>query len=378
MAIREPSLLPTVEGAVLALAASGEWTALHASALEPLVERGGGNGKEVRSVTIDAGHIERFDTYGAWLLERLARGWKAKGCSTEIVHLPADYQSLMDEVLRSNLASPPATRRPNAATAVLAAIGHTMTNVGRDLIWIIAMIGQVAAVAVRVVARRSFRPTSLVHQLDRVGWGAVPIILLITFLVGAIVAQQGIFNFRRFGAGEYVVDLIGFLVLRELGVLIVSIMVAGRSGSSFTAELGSMKMREEIDALRSMGCDPVEILVLPRIAALVIAVPMLTFLGSMAALFGGALISWAYGDINPYIFVARLKDAIDLNTFEVGMSKAPFMGLMIGVVACMEGFAVQGSAESLGLHTTASVVKSIFLIIVIDGLFSLFFAAVRM
>lgn len=376
--LHEPSLMPTVRGTALALAASGEWTATHASALEPLIERAGRNGGDVRSVTVDAGRIERFDTYGAWLLERLVRGWNSRGCRADIVHLPDDYQPLMEEVLRTNLTSPSMKRRASSIVVALAAIGHAMTNVGRDLTWIIATIGQVAAVTVRAAVRRSLRPTSLVHQLDRVGWGAVPIILLIMFLVGAIVAQQGIFNFRRFGAREYVVDLIGFLVLRELGVLIVSIMVAGRSGSSYTAELGSMKMREEIDALRSMGCDPAEILVLPRIAALVLAVPMLTFLGSMAALFGGALVAWVYGDINPYIFLARLRDAIDLNTFEVGMFKAPFMGLIIGVIACMEGFAVQGSTESLGLHTTASVVKSIFLVIVVDGLFSLFFAAVRM
>jgi phospholipid/cholesterol/gamma-HCH transport system permease protein len=158
----------------------------------------------------------------------------------------------------------------------------------------------------------------------------------------------------------------------------VSIMVAGRSGSAYTAELGSMRMREEIDALRTMGLDPTEILVLPRILALVIAVPLLTFLGSIAALYGGALVTWVYGGINPDIFLSRLKESIDLDTFAVGMFKAPFMALIIGVVACVEGYQVQGSAESLGLRTTASVVKSIFLVIVIDGLFAVFFAAVGM
>jgi phospholipid/cholesterol/gamma-HCH transport system permease protein len=168
------------------------------------------------------------------------------------------------------------------------------------------------------------------------------------------------------------------LVLREIGVLIVCIMVAGRSGSSYTAELGAMRMREEVDALRTMGFDPIEVLILPRILALVIAVPILTFLGSMAALYGGGLVSWLYGGIQPEVFLARLRDAVTSTTFEVGMIKAPFMALVIGTVACVEGLQVQGSAESLGEKTTNSVVKSIFLVIVLDGVFAMFFASIGM
>ncbi len=202
--------------------------------------------------------------------------------------------------------------------------------------------------------------------------------VLITFLIGGIIAQQGIFHFRKFGADSYVVDLVGILVLREIGVLIIAIMVAGRSGSSYTAEIGSMKMREEIDALRTMGLDPVEVLLLPRVVALIIALPILTFIGSMAALYGGGVVAWAYGGMSPAIFIARLKEAISVTHFEVGIIKAPFMALVIGVVACAEGLAVKGSAESLGLQTTASVVKSIFLVIVLDGFFAIFFASIGM
>ena len=177
-------------------------------------------------------------------------------------------------------------------------------------------------------------------------------------------------------ADIYVIDMVGVLVLREVGVIIVAVMVAGRSGSAYTAELGSMRMREEVDALRTMGFDPTEVLILPRIVALLIAVPILTFLGSMSAIYGGALVAWGYGGINPDVFLSRLKEAISLDTFEVGMIKAPFMALVIGIVACVEGFKVEGSAESLGLHTTASVVKAIFLVIVFDGLFAMFFASI--
>ena len=191
---------------------------------------------------------------------------------------------------------------------MLGAIGLSIVSVGHMLAGIANMMGALAVALGRVIVNpRRFRFTSMVHQLDNVGWRAVPIILLITFLIGAIIAQQGIFHFRKFGADIYVVDMVGILVLREIGVLIVSIMVAGRSGSAYTAELGAMKMREEIDALHTMGFDPVEVLILPRIVALIIAVPILTFLGSMAALYGGGLVAWLYGGIDPDIFIAAAE-----------------------------------------------------------------------
>jgi len=261
----------------------------------------------------------------------------------------------------------------------LKSLDRSVATIGGDLLAVVNMLGALGLALVAVLRRQmGFRLTSTIHHLDRVAWQAVPIILLITFLIGGIIAQQGFFHFRKFGADDYVVDMVGILVLREIGVLIVAIMVAGRSGSSYTAELGSMKMREEIDALRTMGVDPVATLLLPRVIALVIALPLLSFLGSMAALYGGGLVAWLYGGMSPEIFMARLREAISLTHFKVGLIKAPFMALAIGVVACAEGLNVKGSAESLGLQTTASVVKSIFLVIVLDGLFAMFFASVGM
>jgi phospholipid/cholesterol/gamma-HCH transport system permease protein len=371
-------LIDTTEGDTLRLAAAGAWTSTNARPLELEIDAAARRHAAVKQVAIDMGGVERLDTFGAWLLERLVRALQSRGAATEIVGLKQDYRALIDELHQIKL-EVPSQRRGIGVTEALASVGRTMANVGDTLLGILNMLGAICVAFGRVIAHpRRFRFTSLVHQLDNVGWKGVPIILLITFLVGAIISQQGIFHFRKFGADIYVVDMIGILVLRELGVLIVCIMVAGRSGSAYTAELGSMKMREEVDALRTMGFDPVEVLVLPRILALIIGVPILTFLGSLAALYGGGLVAWLYGGIDPDIFLQRLKEAIDVKTFEVGMIKAPFMALVVGVVACVEGMKVKGSSESLGLQTTASVVESIFLVIVLDGFFAIFFASIGM
>jgi phospholipid/cholesterol/gamma-HCH transport system permease protein len=216
----------------------------------------------------------------------------------------------------------------------------------------------------------------VVFHLDRTGLQAVPIIFLMSFLIGGIIAQQSVFQLRYFGADVYVVDLVGILVLRELGVLLAAIMLAGRSGSAYTAEIGSMKMREEIDALQVIGLDPNEVLIMPRLLALVVALPLLTVIADMAALIGGAIVSFIYASISIESFILRLRDAVGLNTLLVGLIKAPFMGLIVGLIAAAEGLKVEGSAESLGRRTTASVVKAIFTVIVADGFFAMFFAAI--
>ena len=367
------------QGGQLKLAGAGAWTAQNARELEALIDGEAARAGKLSQVDIDMRGVERLDTFGAWLLERLVRSFTARGCETNVTGLKQDYRALIDELHAVKLKQAPPQATGQGPGYALDSIGQSVVSVGHTLTSFLNMLGALTIAILRMVARpRSFRFTSLVHQLDNVGWRAVPIILLITFLIGCIIAQQGIFHFRKFGADIYVVDMVGILVLRELGVLIVSIMVAGRSGSAYTAELGSMKMREEIDALRTMGFDPIEVLALPRIMALIIAVPILTFLGSMAALYGGGLVCWLYGGIDPDVFLQRLKEAITLDHFKVGMIKAPFMALIVGVVACVEGLAVKGSAESLGLQTTASVVESIFLVIVLDGFFAIFFASIGM
>jgi phospholipid/cholesterol/gamma-HCH transport system permease protein len=357
------------------LVATGAWTAVHAKELDDLIARLDLNSARV----IDMREVEAFDTFGARLLQRLTQQREYKGSPLQIQGLAERFTGLFDAVAKA-CEQPPVIPPHEGWMSSLATVLHRrLTEAGRVSAILLNMLGALGTVLLRVITRpRAFRLTSAIHHLDRVGWQAVPIILLITFLIGAIIAQQGFFHFRKFGADDYVVDMVGILVLREIGVLIVAIMVAGRSGSSYTAELGSMKMREEIDALTTMGLDPLEVLILPRVAALLIALPILAFLGSMSALYGGGLVAWLYGGMSPDIFIARLKDAISITHFKVGMTKAPFMALVIGVVACSEGLLVKGSAESLGIRTTASVVKAIFLVIVLDGLFAIFFASIGM
>jgi phospholipid/cholesterol/gamma-HCH transport system permease protein len=375
----EPLLSSATEGDQAKLCAAGAWTASNAQSIDSLIESIGPTFEASTAITVDLSRVAALDTFGAWLLGRLVGEAEKRDRKIHLTGLADRFVGLWEAVRRAQQNRDTIAKADSGLKSRLTQLSQGAETFGKDLVGLVTMLGAVAHALVRALMNpRSFRLTSTVHHIDRVGWQAVPIILLITFLIGGIIAQQGFFHFRKFGAEDYVVDMVGILVLREIGVLIVAIMVAGRSGSSYTAELGSMKMREEIDALRTMGFDPVEILILPRVLALILALPILAFLGCMSALYGGGLVAWVYGDMSPDIFVTRLKEAISVTHFKVGMIKAPFMALVIGVVAAMEGLRVKGSAESLGQQTTASVVKSIFIVIVLDGLFAMFFASIGM
>ncbi|MGZ5877103.1 MAG: MlaE family ABC transporter permease [Bradyrhizobium sp.] len=374
-----PLLTATPSGDVLELRPGGSWTAANVTTLEALSDAVTAQLDRSKAVKLNMAEVRELDTLGAWLIEKMSRRATSAGHRADVVGVAESYAGLIEEVRQVNRHNPAPAPAPNPVLVKLNEIGRSTIGATEDLIVFLEMLGSLFLAIVGVLRRpRSLRLTSLVYQLYRVGWQAIPIIVLITFLIGAIIAQQGFFHFRKFGADSYVVDMVGILVLRELGVLIVAIMVAGRSGSAYTAELGSMKMREEIDALSTMGLDPVEVLILPRVIALVCALPILSFIGSMAALYGGGLVAQFYGGMGPPVYIARLREAVSVTHFEVGIIKAPFMALVIGIVACSEGFRVKGSAESLGKQTTTSVVKSIFLVIVLDGLFAVFFASIGM
>ncbi|ACA19262.1 protein of unknown function DUF140 [Methylobacterium sp. 4-46] len=356
---------------------TGSWTADQAPAVEAAAAAIAAPGEPGPRVQVDLSGLVRLDTLGAFVLERTRSEIEAAGRAVDYAGARPEHRILLREVAYRRDTPPPPRRRRLGLLDGLEALGAGLRRLGAEGLSWLGFLGEVVAACLRVLARpRRFRAASFVNQMEQIAYRGTPIIMLIAFLVGCIVTQQGIIQLQRFGAQSFVVNMIGILTLRELGVLLTAIMVAGRSGSAFTAEIGSMRMREEVDALRVMGLDPIEILIVPRILALMLALPMLGFLADVAALLGGALTSMAYGNLSFDAFLARLQAVISVRHGLVGMLKAPFMALIIGIIATSEGFRVEGSAESLGRHVTASVVKSIFMVIVLDGVFAIFFAAI--
>ncbi|MDR3495102.1 MAG: ABC transporter permease [Ancalomicrobiaceae bacterium] len=390
LSVEDPSLSFVAEAGEVIATPAGDWTIRLAPKMEAiLAQLIGVDGRRAlrrkvageakafaaaKSIVVDLGAIGRLDTAGALLLNRL---FVAAGDRLKIANLDDTKRTLIEAVAEGVKPAVAPLRRSYGALSALAHLGRLGISFAEDLGLALDILGGATIGIFRWLTLRSrFRFASYVTHLERTGMAAVPIIALMSFLIGGILAHQGAFYFRRFSADLYVVDLAGMLTLRELGVLLTAIMVAGRSGSAITAELGSMKMREEIDALRVLGLDPTEVLILPRILALITAVPILTFIADIAALLGAALDAAAFTNIPGEVFASRLREAVDLQTFFVGFSKAPFMALIIGLIATVEGFKVAGSAESLGQHTTMAVVKSIFFVVVVDGFFAIFFAAV--
>lgn len=371
-----PDVAATRAGDSMRFALTGDWTLVASRLLEERAASIIEDGRAAAIAIIDLSGVARLDTAGAWLINRARQELAHRGVSVVIERARPEHDILLEEA-HYRLFETPRRPKTNPIVDMLAGLGQIVHGVGKELYAGLAFFGEFVSALGRILRQPSlFRGTSLVYHIESIGFLSIPIIALINLLVGAIVAQQGIFQLQRFGATSYTVDLIGILVLRELGVLLTSIMIAGRSGSAITAEIGSMKMREEIDALRVMGLPPMEVLIAPRVLALIVALPTLTFIADMAALFGGLLVSWSYGGISPAAFLSLLQGAIKLNTFLVGIIKAPFMALVIGIIASMDGLATAGSAESLGRQVTSSVVKSIFMVIVMDGLFAIFFASI--
>jgi len=362
------------DGSCVAL--TGAWTVGHAVEAEAAID-----GVDVRSarnrVVLDLSGVTDVDTAGAWLVHRERARAEFAGRRVEIAGASERMSFLLDEIERHIPEPAERSRQPYLVVRALLETGRTMTMVWRDAVAILSILG-VFGLRLGTICTHFYRlrGTSILANFDRTCRGAVPIVMLMSFLIGLIIAQQGGFYLQQFGADLFVVDLAGVLILREIGVLLAAILVAGRSGSAFTAEIGSMRMREEVDALNVLGLDPVEVLVVPRLMALMLALPVLTFLSDIAAISGAALVSWFYLGITPDLFFQRLDEAVTPIEFYIGIAKAPFMALIIGLVACNEGLKVGGSAESLGRHTTIAVVKAIFLVIVVDGLFAIFFASV--
>lgn len=365
------------EAGVLVCKLSGNWTTRRVALVDKAM-RAIPNRKGFRGLTVDISEMGRMDTAGAWLIERLVSAVRAKGFEARI-----DGQNEVASILlgavsaAANKEEVRATRRPNILLRALAKIGEGVYEMRDDFLAAMNILGATIRGGQMKLGRgHGINMAAIFNQIDQMGVGAIPVVVLMSAIVGSIVAQQGAYQLSYFGADIFVVDLVGILVLRELGVLMTAIMIAGRSGSAITAEIGSMKMREEVDALTVIGLNPVGVLVFPRLVALVVAMPCLTIAANFAALGGGIAVSWFYSDIAPVQFIDRLRAAIDVSTIFAGLIKAPFMAMIIGIIGAIEGLKVGGSAESLGKHVTASVVKSIFVVITLDGMFAIFYAAI--
>ncbi len=329
-----------------------------------------------RDLQIDLGGIETIDTTGAWLVHKLLRDWAAAGKHATLDNASDDAKRLIDQVAANDK---PSTRRPphgNRAVERLELIGASVVHAATTLGEFLAFLGQTLVVLFQTIfERRPLRWNAVVHQMEVVGANALGIVGLLSFLVGIVLAQQGAVQLRQFGAEVFVVNLIGRSVIRELGILLTAIMVAGRSGSAFAAQIGSMKLNEEVDAMNSIGMSPTEVLVLPRVIAMVIMMTLLAFFGSIMAMIGGGLFCWISLAIPPSSFVQRIQDVTPLSDLVIGMIKAPVFGFIIAVTGCFQGMQVTGNAESVGARTTQAVVQSIFLVIVLDAFFAVFFTA---
>ncbi len=326
---------------------------------------------------IDLARVDRLDTAGAWLVVDLMGRLRAEGVVPRIEGASPIHQQLIETVTRSLPAEHVERPRDRGFMVWLEQLGRETAHIFEGFIEMTGFLGMVIVRTVGVLARPwRLRWTSMVHHMQEVGYNAVPIVSLMAFLIGVVLAFQGAAQLRQFGAEVFVVDLIAISLLRELGILLTAIIVAGRSGSAFTAAIGSMKMRQEIDAMRTLGLDPVEVLVVPRVLALIVMLPMLGFIANLTGLVGGALMSWIELGVSPGVFRVRMLESVDVSNFVVGMVKAPFFAVIIGIVGCYEGLKVAGNAESLGQRTSRSVVIAIFMVIVTDALFSVFFALV--
>ncbi|MEX0840397.1 MAG: MlaE family lipid ABC transporter permease subunit [Parvibaculum sp.] len=366
-----------IDGETLHIALSGDWSIVHLDPVDRQLRALTAAPPAARKAEIDFAGIDRFDTAGACVLARTARLLEARGLSVALTNMSEAQRLLSDKIGAGGVPEPIAHPAQPFHIEVTGRIGAAMRAIGDEALGMLAFVGAVVSTLGRTIVHPSrLRVVPFVHHMEKAGFDALPLVCLLTFLIGAVVAQQGAVQLRQFGAEVFTVNLIAIIFLREVGLLLTAIIVAGRSGSAFTAEIGSMKMREEIDAMRTLGLDPMDMLVVPRVLALIVALPMLTFVANIMGLFGGGVVAQFMLGMSPGVYIQRVHEAIGFWTFGVGIVKAPFMAATIALVGCRAGMAVTGSAESVGAQTTRSVVYSIFLVIVLDALFAMFFTAV--
>ena len=323
-------------------------------------------------LTVRLSGIDRIDTVGAWIVQQLAErtGARLTGAS-------ADAQRLMDLVRTAETEVRVRPEPPNPVVRVIGEIGEATLLSFKTLIGLISFFGEILIASWALIRNpRRLRMNAVVHRFELVGVKALGIIGLMSFLIGIVIAQQGAVQLEQFGAEVLTVNLIGRITTRELGVLMTAIMVAGRSGSAFAAQIGTMKLTEEIDAMRTIGVSPIEALVIPRMLAAIVLMPLLGFYAALVAILGGGLFCWVSLEIPPITFVQRLQEVIPLTDLWVGLLKAPVFGAIIAMTGCFQGMQVSGNAEEVGLRTTSAVVQAIFLVIVLDAFFAVFFTQI--
>jgi phospholipid/cholesterol/gamma-HCH transport system permease protein len=340
------------------------------------ITRAGTTQRELEAISdplvIDLSQIERMDTVGAWLVYRTVRDRGAK-----VVGASKPVAKLLEQVAE---ADSPAQVRPEEDAGfhrLLDEIGEWVTEAGKTLVGLLGFFGATLVGFAAVIRRpKRFRVNAIVQRFDVVGVRALGIIGLMTFLIGIVIGQQGAVQLQQFGAEIYTINLIGRITVRELATLMTAIMVAGRSGSAFAAQIGTMKITEEIDAMRTIGVSPIEALVIPRMMASVIMMPLLAFWAMIMSLLGGGLFVWLVLDIPPLTYLQRLQEVIPITDLWIGLIKAPVFGFIIALSGCFQGMLVEGDSEQVGTRTTTAVVQSIFLVIVLDAVFAVFFSSI--
>ena len=356
------------------IAVSGNWTL---ASLEYVYSalRGVGqipNGRQAPE--IDLAGLNMLDTAGALALVSLRDS--AGGVASGFINVRPEHEILLDEVARAASAAEPVTLHRAPIADFIGSFVSVLTAIARDTVSLTMFLGETAAALGRVIARPSkFRGTAFVHQIQMTGLTAVPIVSLVCILLGGVIMQQGAQQLRTFGAEALAIDMLGILTLREVGVMLAAVMVAGRSASAFTAQIGTMKMREEIDAMRTLGIDPIETLVLPRILALIVVLPLLVFVADIVCLVGGAVMAKFYLSLETPIFLERLNAAVSAKHLLRWTYQGALRGASHRACGLLGGLRAEGSAESVGTQVTAAVVKAIFLVLVLDGIFAIFLSA---
>lgn len=363
------------EAGGLRLRLVGDWTtrslARHDGALRRLDIQG------ARAVAVDLGACGAIDSAGAWVLDRTIDHLRRQGAEVSLVDCTPTIRTLLGTIERKHVDLPPPPPAENPLVAVAIRIGRETVRIAGEARDLLSFLGLTVLVLLRSLLQPwRIRFTPLIAHMEQTGLNALPIVGLISFLVGIVLAYQGADQLARFGAQIFTVNLVAIGVLREMGILLTAIIVAGRSGSAFTAQIGTMKVNEEVDAMRTLGLDPMEVLVMPRVFALVLVLPLLTFYADVMGLLGGAVMATIVLDISFFQFVRQLSDAVTPWTFWVGVIKAPLFAFIIGMIGCYEGLQVSRSAESVGRQTTRAVVEAIFLVIVLDALLSIFFSVI--